>query len=87
MRAAREFQSSVSALPSPLPARACEKGGENAERTQTRSRPRSLAATLAALPSIVAEPISSIRMSPLVIKISKDFATLWTTTAFPPVNR
>ena len=56
MRAAREFQSSVSALPSPLPARACEKGGENAERTQTRSRPRSLAATLAALPSMSLNP-------------------------------
>src|SRR2546430_13619938 len=27
----------------------------------------------------VAEPLSSIRMSPLLIKISKDFATLWTT--------
>ncbi len=46
-------------------------------------------ATLAALPSTraipnrdvfyVAEPLSSIRMSPLLIKISKDFATLWTT--------
>jgi hypothetical protein len=46
-------------------------------------------ATLAALPSTraipdrdvfyVAEPISSICMSPLLIKISKDFATLWTT--------
>ena len=46
-------------------------------------------ATLAALPSTratpnrdvfyVAEPLSSIRMSPLLIKISKDFATIWTT--------
>ena len=27
----------------------------------------------------VADPLSSIRMSPLLIKISKDFATLWTT--------
>jgi hypothetical protein len=27
----------------------------------------------------VAEPLSSIRMSPLLIKISKDFATIWTT--------
>jgi len=27
----------------------------------------------------VAEPLSSIRVSPLLIKISKDFATIWTT--------
>src|SRR5439155_24381943 len=27
----------------------------------------------------VAEPLSSIHMSPLLIKISKDFATIWTT--------
>jgi hypothetical protein len=30
----------------------------------------------------VADPLSSILMSPLLIKISKDFATLWTTMAF-----
>src|SRR5436190_9911759 len=30
-------------------------------------------------PFYVAEPLSSIRMSPLLIKISKDFATIWTT--------
>jgi len=30
-------------------------------------------------PFYVAEPLSSICMSPLLIKISKDFATLWTT--------
>src|SRR5437016_11125098 len=30
-------------------------------------------------PFYVAEPLSSIRVSPLLIKISKDFATIWTT--------
>ena len=62
---------------------------------ETRSLPISLAAThrgfafYVALPEIsipdrdvfyVAEPLpSSIHMSPLLIKISKDFATIWTT--------
>jgi hypothetical protein len=59
---------------------------------ETRSLPTSLAATQSglafyvALPEssipdrdvfYVAEPLSSIRMSPLLIKISKDFATIW----------
>src|SRR5438552_16182429 len=30
-------------------------------------------------PFYVAEPLSSIRVSPLLIKISMDFATIWTT--------
>src|SRR6266702_7120871 len=40
--------------------------------TLTRSYPRHFT-------FYVAEPLSSIRVSPLLIKISKDFATLWTT--------
>src|SRR6266516_5737184 len=40
--------------------------------TLTRSYPRHFT-------FYVAEPLSSIRMSPLLIKISKDFATLFTT--------
>ncbi len=41
-------------------------------------RVRSLAPTLVTLPSM-SLTLSSIRMSPLLIKISKDFATLFTT--------
>jgi len=40
--------------------------------TLTRSYPRHFT-------FYVAEPLSSIRVSPLLIKISKDFATIWTT--------
>src|SRR6266850_2106334 len=43
-----------------------------APRLHSRSYPRHFT-------FYVAEPISSICMSPLLIKISKDFATLWTT--------